>query len=103
MKRTTNFRRLAIGVGLATALTTASTGLAPSAAAHGVVEPREVCVGHEISAGTCNSRAVQPIPGHITEHWRSNPHGSRHRKIEIAQERAAQTSDCSTTSGQGED
>lgn len=69
---------------LAAAITASPISLAPSAAAKGVVEPQEVCLGPEIAGGMCNSRAAQPISGHLTERWRLDPHGSRHRKMEIA-------------------
>jgi hypothetical protein len=100
MQRTNGFRRFIIGAGLAAVVTSSTIGLAPSAAAHGVAEPQEVCSGPEIAAGACNSRATQPIPGHLTERWRMDPHGSRHRKMEIAQERAVQASECATPAGQ---
>jgi hypothetical protein len=75
---------------LAAAITASPISLAPSAAAHGVVEPQEVCLGPEVAGGVCNSRAAHPIPGHLTERWRLDPHGSRHRKMEIAQWREEQ-------------
>jgi hypothetical protein len=73
---------------LVATVTALAIGLTPPAPAHGVVAPQEVCSGPGIASGTCKSRATQPIPGHLTESWRSNPRGSRHRKIEIAQRRA---------------
>ena len=69
---------------LAVAVTTSPIGFAPPAAAHGVIEPQEVCAGPEIASGMCNSTAVQPISGHLTEAWRTDPHGSPGGKLGIA-------------------
>lgn len=74
-------RRPILAAMLAVAVTASTIGLAPSAAAKGIVLPRDACTGPRIAAGTC-SNPPPPIPAHTL-----NPHGSRHRKIEIAAER----------------
>ena len=63
---------------LAVAVTTSTIGLAPSAAAKGIVLPRDECTGPQIAAETC-SKPPQPVPAHTL-----SPRGSKHRKIEIA-------------------
>ena len=79
MKRTNNFRRLAIGVStqqhihrpwmaatlVAAVLTAAPIGLAPSASAKGVAIPGDVCTGSETAANTCRSKPVRVGPGHV--------------------------------------
>jgi hypothetical protein len=79
MKRTNNFRRLAIGVStqqhnhrpwmaatlVAAVLTAAPIGLAPSASAKGVAIPGVVCTGSEMAANTCSSKPVRVGPGHV--------------------------------------
>jgi hypothetical protein len=62
---------------LAAAVTASPIGLAPTAAAKGIVLPRGACHGPHIAAKTC-AKPPQPVPAHTL-----NPHGSRHRKIEI--------------------
>jgi hypothetical protein len=62
----------------AVAVTASMIGLAPSAAAKGIVLPRDPCTGPQIAAGTC-SKLAQPVPAHTL-----SPRGSKHRKIELA-------------------
>jgi hypothetical protein len=71
-------RRPILAAMLAVAVTASTIGLAPSAAAKGIVLPRDACMGPQIVAKTC-SKAPQPIPAHTL-----NPHGSKYRKIAIA-------------------
>jgi hypothetical protein len=69
---------------LAAAVTALTIGLAPPAAAKGVVLPRGTCSGPHIAAKTC-TKPPQPVPAHVC----CGNHGSRHRKIAIAIAREA--------------
>jgi hypothetical protein len=71
-------RRPVLAAMLAVAVTASMIGLAPSAAAKGIVLPRDGCMGPQVAARSC-SKVPQPIPAHTL-----SPHGSKHRKIEIA-------------------
>jgi hypothetical protein len=71
-------RRWIVATLLAAAVTASPIGLGPTASAKGIVLPRDTCVGPQIAAQTC-TKPPQPVPAHTL-----SPHGSRHRKIEIA-------------------
>jgi hypothetical protein len=74
-------RYLPVVVAVAAAASTLS--LAPTASAKGVVLPRESCTGPEIANKSCE-KPPQPVPTHMF-----TPHGSRHRKMELAAARKA--------------
>ena len=78
-QRVRRHRRLAAI--LAAAVTTSMIGFAPPAAAHGLVQPPEVCEGPQIAGGMCDPTAAVSIPGHLTEAWRTDPHGSKQNKL----------------------
>jgi hypothetical protein len=71
-------RRRILATLLAAAATASPIGLAPTASAKGIVLPRDTCAGPQIAAQTC-TKPPQPIPAHML-----SPHGSKHRKIELA-------------------
>jgi hypothetical protein len=88
-------RRQILATLLAAVVTVSPVGLAPTAFAKGIVLPRDTCVGPQIAANGC-TRPAQPLPAHMV-----SPHGSKHRKIELALAKEAppptSTSDSAST------